>query len=90
MNEETAQKVLTQALEQSGVYPDVQTWLAQEEIPEPVFKIFLEAVENTMSKRLGVRALVGAGFNVGWMAHKIMLATPVETGPPPDLSDSLE
>jgi len=81
-------EMLQGALDKQSEKP-VEDWLAEQGIDAQVFADFINTMILAMRKQTPF-VLLGAGFGLGWSAHQARLATPVETGPAPDLSDSLE
>lgn len=98
MNEAQTQEMLAAALEEQSQIDSVEKWLEREEINGEEFSRFVTyMVESAVDYRrehgmadFNIGTAFSAGFGVGWTAHKVKLATPVEAGPPADLSDSLE
>lgn len=89
MTPEQTRATLVEASKQAAG-SSVLEWLAHEGINEVEFAYFLSHITAEASSKLQPKALIGMGFGLGWAAHQVMLATPVEAGPAPDLSDSLE
>lgn len=83
-------KMLVDASAKHAKDNTVKDWLAEQGIDDETFSEFLLHLVATMPEGASPFVQLGVGFGLGWTAHDVMLATPAEAGPAPNLSESLE